>query len=148
MEQLFMQISANASLLLRGKKFILILGLVFLLIGFSLIVVYSFVIKPDTMLLESVQMTTTDDHVSPTFHAEEGDWLKFALMSSNSSILRLRRSLHGEVWRIDNFNQQGAVNGAVYNFTSYINGTDDYTLSLENYAAQCYYPYLSNYGLC
>jgi len=57
-----------------GKRFFLILGLALLVASVSMIIVCLFVIKPDIVFADSVQMTTTGDYGSPIFHAEKGDW--------------------------------------------------------------------------
>jgi hypothetical protein len=133
MEHLFMQTSANTSVLLRGKRFFLILGLIFLVAGASLIIVH-FVIKPDRIFADSIQRTSTADYVSTVFHAEKGDWVEFDLTTSNCSMLRLRINDGRVPWIDDRYDHQAELYGAVYNQTVQINETNDYFVSLENWA--------------
>jgi len=117
-----------------GKRFFLILGLALLVASVSMIIVCLFVIKPDIVFADSVQMTTTGDYGSPIFYAEKGDWLEFALTTSNCSVSRLSRNDGALVWLVSNHNQQAYLNGAIYNQSLQINLTTDYHVKLENWA--------------
>jgi hypothetical protein len=143
MEQLLMQTSANTSVLLRGKRFFLILGLVLLVAGFSLIIAYSSsIIKPNVVLAESVNMTVTNgDYSSSNFQAVEGDWIEFNLAATNRSFLQLRAvdlplTQNSMVYSADHsFDENAALHGVNYNDTVLINVTSGYYVELDNWAA-------------
>ncbi len=130
-----MQSSETKFILQSWKRFFLILGLVLLVASFSLIIIYSFVIKPDRVFSESVSLMTTGDYVSPKFYAEKGDWIEFSLTASNSSILRLYGMELGEVFRVVNNDENSTLNGARYTEIVRINVTNDYQVELDNMAA-------------
>lgn len=143
MEQLLMQTSANTSVLLRGKRFFLILGLVLLVAGFSLIIAYSSsIIKPNVVLAESANMTVTGGgYNSGNFQAVEGDRIEFDLAATNRSFLQLRAvdlplTQNSMVYSADHsFDENAALHGVNYNDTVPINVTSGYYVQLENWAA-------------
>jgi len=132
-----MQASANTSVLLRGKRFFLILGLVLLVAGFSLIIAYSSsIIKPNVVLVESVNMTVTNGgYHSSNFQAVEGDWINFDLAATNRSFLQLRAQ-NSMVYSADHsYDENATLHGVNYNDTVPINVTGRYYIQLDNRAA-------------
>jgi hypothetical protein len=138
-----MQTSANMSVLLRGKRFFLVLGLVLLVAGFSLIIVYSSsIIKPNIVFAESVNMTVTNEaYYSSDFQAVKGDRIEFNLAATNRSFLQLRAldlplTQNSMVYSADHsFDENAALHGVNYNDTFLINVTSRYYVELDNWAA-------------
>ena len=138
-----MQTSASTSVLLRGKRFFLILGLVLLVAGFSLIIVYSSsIIKPDVVLTESVNMTVTNaDYFSSDFQAVDGDWVEFDLAATNRSFLQLRAldlplTQNSMVYSADHsFDENAVLHGVNYDDTFSVKVTSRYYVELDNWAA-------------
>ena len=120
-----MQTSADASVLLRGKRFFLVLGLVLLIAGSSLIIVYSSsIIKPNAVLAESVNMTVTNEnYYSSDFQAVKGDWIEFDLAATNKGYLQLRAlnfplTQSSMVYSADHsFDENAALHGVNYDDT-------------------------------
>ncbi len=138
-----MQTSANMSVLFRGKRFFLILGLVLLVAGFSLIIAYSSsIIKPNVVLAETVNITVTNGaYYSSDFQAVKGDWIEFNLAATNKSFLQLRAldlplTQNSIVYSADHsFDENAALHGVNYNDTFPINVTSRYYVELDNWAA-------------
>lgn len=138
-----MQRSVNKPVLLRGKRFFLILGLVLLVAGFSLIIVYlSSIIKPYIVWAESVNATVTNgSYSSSDSRAVEGDWIEFNIAATNRSFLQLRAldlplTENSMVYSSDHsFDETAALYGINYTDTIPINVTSRYTVELDNWAA-------------
>ena len=119
------------------------MGLVLLVAGLSLIIVYSSsIIKPDVVLTQSVSMTVTNEHYySSDFQAVKGDWIEFNLAATNRSFLQLRAldlplTQNSMVYSSDHsFDETAALHGINYTDTIPINVTSRYTVELDNWAS-------------
>ena len=127
-----MQTSVSQSVHLRGKRLFLGLALVFLVAGFSLMIAYSSVIKPNIVYQESVNQTGANEvYYSSSFQAMKGDWAEFNLASTNKSSLSLHAEGQGLPVYVDD---QRTREGANYTGTVLINFTASYYFRLLNFA--------------
>ena len=125
-----MQTLVSQSVHLRGKRLFLGLALVFLVTGFSLMIAYSSVIRPNVVYQESVnQAGANEAYYSSSFQAMKSDWIEFNLASTNKSSL----SLYAEGLLVYTDDQRTQV-GANYTGTVLINLTASYYFKLLNFA--------------
>jgi hypothetical protein len=137
----YLRVRAEKSVFPRWKGVFLILGLVLLVAGISLIKDSSSIVKPRAVLVESTNMTVTNErYYSGVFGAVEGDWIEFNLAATNRSFLQLRAidlplTQNSMVYSVDHsLDENATLHGVTYTDKVLINVTSRYYVELDNWA--------------
>jgi RNA polymerase subunit RPABC4/transcription elongation factor Spt4 len=106
------------------------LGLIVLVIGISVISFLLLFPHTDTVIQNSIDVTTTGIYSSDKFRAESGYWLDLDINSSGVSTIHVVGQTVGEIFRVD---------GTTYKYNVSISSGDVYQVQVENKAGHYEY---------